>query len=99
MWHIYRNKQGKHEFAFIKRGKYIVGSKQGYERKKTLVKSLVSVIFDENVKTVNQFEDKPPKVVSVYCYVQDDTLGIVLKLGNDGKHEPTNRKPVKAYNP
>lgn len=57
MWHIYKNKQNKFEFAFIRKGRYIAGTKQGYNRMSTAIESLVSC----------------REVVAGYFEVQDDT--------------------------
>lgn len=43
MWHIYRNSTGKFEFAFIKKGRYIAGTKQGYSSRVKATKSLYSL--------------------------------------------------------
>lgn len=46
MWHIYRNPSNKKlfEVAFVSKGKYIVGTRQGYAKKASACRAIVSAV-------------------------------------------------------
>lgn len=46
MWHLFKNKNGLLEIAFIENGRYIVGSKQGYTAKRLCTRMLIIMKAD-----------------------------------------------------
>lgn len=88
MWHIYKNKQGKFEVAFITKGRYQVGSKQGYSRKSGCKKVLISVLKSMQTVSTNSL------------LFQDNTLPDgpkVFWIFKTGKTELSEVKPGKKY--
>lgn len=67
MWHLFKNNDGKFEIAFISKGRYIVGSRQGYERKGSCLSALVQMgapdVQDDTI-TVNHFGGSVPTVLT-----------------------------------
>lgn len=94
MWHIYFTTPGVFEFAFVHKGRYIAGSRQGYARKKTALKSLwslISISSHSAMVTLNNVQFK----------VQDDTMDepLMATVDKDGVLHWTGQKPGKAYEP
>lgn len=85
MWHLYKNSQGKWEVCFFLKGRYIVGSKQGYVRRKTALNAVVQSC----------------NIVSGFAYIQDNTTNIVLEVYVLYRQviniKASNLKPVKPY--
>ncbi len=75
MWHLYKNKHGLFEIAFIKNGRYIVGSKQGYVNRKTCIKMMREMNYNirgigEKTYRAFRYQDdtgKKPVIVFVYA--------------------------------
>jgi hypothetical protein len=91
MWHLFKNSDNKYEVAFIKKGKYIVGTRQGYEKKKAALKAAM---------IAGGCDDR----YSLRLWIQDDTLGIVLQVDTDSygrefKVKASNEKPGKPFKP
>jgi uncharacterized protein YegP (UPF0339 family) len=90
MFHLFQHQKGrlkgKYDFAFVKNGKYICGSNQGYENKSGVFKALRSLIaFMGNQRMV--FQDD--------C----DNSSIVCGLYLQGKPTLVLQKPKKKYIP
>lgn len=87
MWHIYCNKRGLFEFAYISKGRYIAGTRQGYERKKAALKALAKLGNTKETRVT----------------VQDDTeelkLSKVYSLHNEGNWSFLGVTKTKAYKP
>lgn len=88
MIHIYKNSKGKYEVAVVsKNGNYVLGSKQGYERKRgayTAIRSAMKA-FD-----------------SAAALFQDDTLlkPEIFVIDSSSIHPPIFKiKPSKPYTP
>ena len=92
MIHLFKHQsgklKGKFDIALVVRGKYIVGSNQGYERKIYCLKSIQSIGSQWG---------------GLWCYVQDDTgkptVSTLHKVGNKIVLTPVKRKPSKPYQP
>ena len=92
MIHLFKHQsgklKGKFDIALVVRGKYIVGSNQGYERKIYCLKSIQSIGSQWG---------------GLWRYVQDDTgkptVSTLHKLGNKIVLTPVKRKPSKPYQP
>lgn len=89
MWHLYKNKQGNFEVALITKGRYQVGSKQGYSKKSGCKKALISVL--KTMQTVSNNS----------LLFQDDTLSEpqVFWIFKTGRTELSEVKPGKKYVP
>lgn len=90
MWHIFKNKQGKFEVAFVTKGRYQVGSNQGYTRKSGCKAVLKSVL--KSMQTVSDNS----------LLFQDDSLpeSKVFWIFKSGQVTfADNVKPVKKYLP
>lgn len=73
MWRLYLNSQRKFEFAFVERnGRYIAGSKQGYENKSDAVKQLRKICK-------NSYQDESGEEMVKYYYIP-----VYNKWFNDG---------------
>lgn len=92
MWHLFKNSEGKYEFAFVNKGKYIAGTNQGYEKKKAALRSFYSLAMF--------YHSDEYKATRVGFNIQDDTLGLVLCVWKDGTVDPrTDIKLNKPYKP
>lgn len=94
MWHIFKNKKGQFEVAFVTKGRYQVGSNQGYARKSGALAVLKSVL--KAVQSVTLGE------MNTACLVwQDDTLETpkTYWVFKREKGCEANVKPVKKYIP
>mgnify|MGYP003528444520 FL=1 len=95
MWHIFKNSKGEFEVAFVTKGRYQVGSNQGYARKsgaiavlKSVLKAVESVTREIEMKTA--------------CLLwQDDTLEVpkTYWLFKYDRGCEADVKPVKKYVP
>jgi uncharacterized protein YegP (UPF0339 family) len=88
MWHLFRNKQKQFEFAFISKGRYIAGTKQGYENRSDALSAL------------NFLVRKPMPGGSFYAILVQDNTGekpVVIALYTQGKQVLTNNKPAAPY--
>jgi hypothetical protein len=85
MWHLYKNANGKFEFAFINKGRYIAGTKQGYERGSD-AKRVLFTLLSSACSTSDKF------------IIQDDTglKPVVIYLFKRG-HTSTDFKPKLPY--
>jgi hypothetical protein len=90
MWHLFKNNQQLFEFAFINKGNYIAGTRQGYENRSGALKSLNTLV-------------RKPSLGMYFAgiLVQDDTgeKSQVIALYKDNKQVLTNNKPGKRYKP
>ena len=94
MWHIFKNSKGEFEVAFVTKGRYQVGSNQGYARKSGAIAVLKSVL--KAVESVTRDEMK--QAVLVW---QDDTLETPKTYGmfKYDRGCEADVKPVKKYVP
>jgi len=96
MFHLFCHQsgklKGKYDFAFVKNGRYICGSNQGYERRGGVYKAIISIM--DSVFSCSYL---------VYTtLIQDDTfkIPVVFKLNDDGVlMEIKGLKPKKKYTP
>lgn len=82
MWHIYRSASDPRlfEIAFIK-GRYIVGSKQGYARKKAACRAIAIVgSSDKMLKAQDDTGERP-----ILVFVHHDGSTTPVKNGTVGK--------------
>lgn len=86
MWHLFKNNQKLFEFAFISKGEYIAGTRQGYENRSDALSALnhlarKSIIYYGSI------------------LVQDDTgkEPIVIALFPRERQVMTKNKPSKPY--
>lgn len=91
MWHLFKHTNGKFDFAFISKGKYIAGSQQGYENRSDALKSL------------NYMVRKPMPAGKNYgsFLVQDDTgtKAVVIALHPREHQVLTKVQPSEKYVP
>lgn len=88
MWHLFKNKKKQYEFAFISKGDYIAGTRQGYENR-----------FDA-LKSLNYLVRKPvPSATFAGILVQDDTglIPVIISLYPKERQVMTTNKPSKPY--
>ena len=89
MWHLFKHETGKHkgkyDVAFVVKGKYKVGSNQGYNKKSDAIKCALTNRVCEHVQDDTL---KVPKVL--FCYLSGNKKGLT---------SPSALKPQKRYIP
>lgn len=88
MWHLFKTRNKKqYDFAFISKGRYIAGSKQGYSRRIDAAKALYHLLIT------------PVAIPGAKFTVQDDTdeKPVIGQLASDGTVHLTGQKPGKPY--
>jgi len=95
MIHLFKHQsgklKGKFDIALIVKGKYIVGSNQGYNRKGGAINAIVAIMDN-----VFYESDADPEMV-----MQDDTVSPPLTFTVNDKKELTRylTKPSRPYTP
>lgn len=94
MIHLFEHQKGelkgKYDIAFIVKGRYIVGSNQGYNTKRGAYKPMIALC-----------KGLPVMGALGSCKFQDDTYEkpIVVTLLSNGTTYHTKTKPSKPYQP
>lgn len=94
MFHLFKHStgklKGKYDIALIVKGKYIVGSNQGYNRKRGALSALISIC-----KSLPDWGNLGS------CVFQDDTKekSEVFSLDLSGTTYKSTQKPSKPYTP
>lgn len=86
MIHLFKNNAGKFEIAVVNNGKYIVGSRQGYNRKAGAIGAIASIMNSFNGNRTCVFQDDTFDTSKVFVLKYDKTI-----------RELTNVKPKKKY--
>lgn len=87
MWHLFKTKRG-FEIALIFRGRYIVGSNQGYKTRNGCHKALKCIIPSLGVPTSIKFQDDTLKTPMVFSISR-----------NESPEWEQNINPSKPYQP
>lgn len=88
MWHIYRNKHKLFEFAFISKGRYIVGSKQGYVNHKSCVNAIMTI---GALEYQDDTKDESKYLPTIFLYSKEP--------GEPAKYIPSTLTPHEPYKP
>jgi hypothetical protein len=95
MIHLFKHSKGKlkgkFDIALVVRGKYIVGSNQGYERKSGCYNAMIAIC--RTLPVVGRLGS---------CKFQDDTFDKPLVVDLDAGNKMTfssTKKPTKKYQP
>lgn len=93
MWHLFKNNEGLFEFAFISKGEYVAGTRQGYERRSKALSSLYTLI--------NSAQNGRASRDGRWYTMQDDSgvKSVILSLGHKGKAIITKERAGKPYIP
>lgn len=88
--HTHGKNKGKFDIAFVVRGRYIVGSNQGYNTKRGAYKAMIALC--KGLPVVGALGS---------CKFQDDTLvkPIVVQLVSNGNTYHSTNKSSKPYQP
>lgn len=101
MWHLFINSDNLFEFAFVSKGRYIVGSKQGYERRAKALSALKSINFSKHLGAIYSGHNSPGKADNFFVDIQDDTKTepVILRVYEIGAAGVLKDKPGKRYLP
>lgn len=88
MWHLFKNNQNQFEFAWINKGRYVCGTRQGYENRSDALYALFTLIAKHNLSAYKGGWN-----------IQDDTgkAPNVIRIFEKGRQVLTNIQPGKPY--
>jgi hypothetical protein len=87
MIHLFKHNDGKFDFAIVRKGNYIDGSSQHYERRSKVISAIrANMKHDYN---------------SLFLYLQDDTndKSVIVRLTHNDMVSYTSMKTSKKYTP